>query len=501
MTVSPRVPFAMSKHTSRSLCVLSSLAFVSCSGGGGTSSSAVPAIATPAPTATPSAGVACSSVARNGARLAARQAPASWIAPNRVYVTYRSSAGAAASRSVDATARSVRSVALGDDGTHAHRLVTLPSTANSTATLAALRQTAGVESVQPVHLRVPSSDAVANDPYLQNTDQWYLYITKTDPGAWQLTHGAAGVSVAVIDTGVDETNKDFAFDVRESVLNSVKTVGAGAAQDTNGHGTNVAGLATATTNNGYGFAGVGYATHLQAYRIFPDATASSDCQTADTGDEATAIRDAVANGASVINLSLGAPQSSGADQAESDAIAFAIASGVTVVAAAGNEFGTSDGAQPDYPGAYPGVIAVGASAVQDNGTGSFASITGETVASYSNSGATLVAPGGDATDTSDGDVLHWIENYSTTTAAYAPDRCSNTGGVCRVLFNGTSQATPQVAGTVALMEAYHGGARSLSPARVSALLAATADPIAGAGAAREGAGRLNAANAVAAAHP
>ena len=470
----------------------------------GTSSTAVPATtatATPAPVATPAAGVACSSTARSGVHLASHSTSASWIAPNRVYVTYRSAAGASASRSIDATARAARSVALGDDGTQAYTLVTLPQAADYTATVAALRQTAGVVAVQPVHLRVPSSDAVANDPYLDNADQWYLYATKTDAGAWQLTHGAAGVSVAVVDTGVDETNQDFAFDVRESVISSVKTVGAGAAQDTNGHGTNVAGLATATTNNGYGFAGVGYATHLQAYRIFPNATASSDCQTADTGDEATAIRDAVANGASVINLSLGAPQSSGIDQAESDAIAYALASGVTVVAAAGNEYGTSDGAQPDYPAAYPGVIAVGASAVQDNGSGSYASITGETVASYSNSGATLVAPGGDASGTGDGDVLHWIENYSTTTAAYAPDRCSNTGGVCRVLFNGTSQATPQVAGTIALMEAYHGGARSLSPARVSALLTATADPIAGVAATRQGAGRVNAANAVAAAHP
>jgi subtilisin family serine protease len=70
-----------------------------------------------------------------------------------------------------------------------------------------------------------------------------------------------------------------------------------------------------------------------------------------------------------------------------------------------------------------------------------------------------------------------------------------------VFFNGTSQATPQVAGTVALMEAYHGGPRSLTPAQVAALLAATADPIPGAGPAREGAGRVDTANAVAAAHP
>ena len=162
---------------------------------------------------------------------------------------------------------------------------------------------------------------------------------------------------------------------------------------------------------------------------------------------------------------------------------------------------STDGNQPDYPAAYPGVIAVGASAVGTHTANQYASITSETVASYSNSGPTLVAPGGDAgSDMTGTDRLLWIEGYSTTTAGYPPDQCSDTGGVCRVLFNGTSQATPQVAGTVALMEAYHGGKRSLTPATVTSILTSTADNI-GAPSNRQGAGRLNAANAVSAAHP
>src|SRR5665213_2249922 len=233
----------------------------------------------------------------------------------------------------------------------------------------------------------------------------------------------------------------------------------------------------------------------------PLATAASDCQSADTADEATAIRDAVANGASVISLSIVSAQSQGADAAEEAAVAFAIVNGVTVVATAGNEFPGTDGQQLDFPAAYPGVIAVGASAVTDAVANTFASILTETVASYSNSGPTLVAPGGDASGTNDNDILHWIEGYSTTTAAFAADKCSNSGGVCRVLFNGTSQATPQVAGTIALMEAFHGGKRSLSPATVLSLLQANSDPIAGISATRQGAGRLNAGKAVAAAHP
>jgi subtilisin family serine protease len=141
---------------------------------------------------------------------------------------------------------------------------------------------------------------------------------------------------------------------------------------------------------------------------------------------------------------------------------------------------------------------------------SYATITSEYVATYSNSGATLVAPGGDSssdpasdcsTSTSPCDYLHWVEGYSTTTAAFPPDKCSDSGGVCRALFNGTSQATPQVAGTIALMEAYHGGARSLTPAQVTTMLTSTADLIPGVSSTRQGAGRLDAANAVAAAHP
>jgi serine protease len=289
--------------------------------------------------------------------------------------------------------------------------------------------------------------------------------------------------------------------VRERIVNGAKTTGAGTVQDTNGHGTNVAGLAAAATNNAIGYAGAGYNVRLQIYKIFPDATAQSDCQTAATSDEAQAITDAVANGASVISLSLGGPQSGGVDPAERNAVAFAIAHGVTVVAAAGNDYPSSDGLVLEFPAADAGVIAVGASTVTDSAPNVYAAITSESVASYSNSGATLVVPGGDPQGSNDSDRLHWIEGYSTTTAAFAPDRCSGSGGVCAALFAGTSQATPQAAAAAALMMSYHGGARSLTPATVQQLLTTTTDVLPGTGTDRQGAGRMNAGRAVAAAHP
>jgi subtilisin family serine protease len=469
-------------------------ALAGCGGGG---SSPAPPVATPSPTPPASA---CTPISAVGRRIAAR-AGSGAVVPDRLFVMYRPAAGTRGAQSVERAAGVMRAVDLGTSGGQILRAVTLAPGSDAVSVSAALHRDPSVADVQPVHYRSLAGDGVANDQFLDNVDQWYLYKTNVDPGAWAVTHGGASVSVAVIDTGVDETNPDFVFDVKERVVGGVKATGNGVVQDSNGHGTNTSGLAAALTNNSYGFAGVGYATHLQAYDIFPPATAASDCQSADTADEATAIRDAVANGASVISLSIGSPQSGGSDAGERAAVAFAIASGVVVVAAAGNEFPTADGQQVDYPAAYPGVIAVGASGVTNLVANTYASITAETVASYSNSGPTLVAPGGDAATTSDSDFLHWVEGYSTTTAAFAADRCTNVGGVCRVLFNGTSQATPQVAGTVALMEAFHGGPRSLTPPAVTSLLTATADVLPGITSTRQGAGRLNAGKAVAAAHP
>ena len=486
----------INRRSTTVLTLAATVLLAGCGGGGGTSAGPG-APSTPIPTATPtSAPSTCSSVASGPAGSARMPGRASGgVVPDRLYVSYRTSSTSRGPSSIDRAVSAVRGVDLGADGDVAHRAVTIAPGMDAAQAAAALRATAGVVDVQPVHYR----SALAVDPYDENVDQWYLFKTAVNPTAWSFGTQGSGVAVAVIDTGVDETNIDLAtkLDVRERIVGGAFSSGAGTVQDTNGHGTNVAGLATAQTNNSYGFAGVGYNVRLQFYKIFPNATATSDCQTADTADESRAIRDAVANGASVINLSLGSPQSSGQDPAEAAAVKFAIDNNVTVVAAAGND----GGALPDFPGGLPGVIAVGASNVQNAVANTYSSILTENIASYSNSNPTLVAPGGDPQTNKDPDALHWIEGYSTTTAALPADQCTNSGGVCRVFFAGTSQATPQVAGTVALMMSYHGGARSLTPAAVMTLLTNNTDPIPGISAARQGAGRLNAGKAVAAAHP
>ena len=483
-------------------CALSLLA--GCGGGGGSGPGPQQPAPTPAPTPTPN-GNTCASISSHGRRPA--MAAKGGIVPNQLYVTYRQAGGTA--QSIDAAARSTRSFDLTPKAGVSHRAITLPAGVDAATVAARLRATAGVIDVAPVHTRTPLQVVNVNDPAFNNYDQWYLFKTNATPGGWSYAPDGTGIDIAIIDTGADLTNTDLASKIhyKESVLNGVISTASASVQDTNGHGTNTAGLAAAATDNDYGFASTGYNAGLQIYNIFPPATATSDCQTAATSDEALAINDAVSHGASVISMSLGAPPDGGNnfDHGEDDAVEAAISAGVTVVAAAGNEYATGQGPSPDYPAAYPGVIAVGASSAIDNGTMAYLGITSEAVASYSNSGPTLVAPGGDPPSDMDNDYLHWVEGYSTTTAAYQPDQCTNSlyygDTICRALFAGTSQATPQVSGTIALMMAYHGGgARSLSPATVTTLLTSTADNI-GQPTARQGAGRLNVGNAVAAAHP
>ncbi len=389
------------------------------------------------------------------------------------------------------------------------RFVRIPAGSDATAFAAKLRAQSDVLDVFPVHKRFALTKPArpVSDPHMANqVDQWYLFAGGF-PNAWsyQATPGTSA-KIAVVDTGVDLTNTDLTKNI---VFSTGYQSANHTAQDTNGHGTNVTGIAAAIANNALGFAGGGYNVSLLAYNIFPDTTASSHGQTANVTDEVSAINDAVSKGADVINLSLGAAEdyagNNGYDQGEHDAVAAAIAAGVTVVAAAGNDADGGETGTPhtvlDYPAAYDGVISVGASALKDNGTGTFAGST-EYVAPYSQYGPALglVAPGGDPSGGNDQSPLHWIWNYSTTTANFPSDQCTYAKGTlpkvptnCTAFFAGTSQATPQVSAAAALLISV-GGHGSLKPARVAQLLEGNADNI---NDPHQGHGRLNVYRAIA----
>ncbi|HKU67771.1 MAG TPA: S8 family serine peptidase [Candidatus Baltobacteraceae bacterium] len=403
------------------------------------------------------------------------------------------------------------------------------------ATLQRLRSLAYVKSVSFAAYRrlqsTTASSAFTNDPFFLGFAPGNvppLYESSATGGQWDIHAicaanawaygksnttgrtfpGALGgtMPIAVIDTGADLTHPELVnVTFAETVLNGAVTVGLAGMHDNDGHGTDVAGIAAAAGNNGFGFTGVAYAAPLQIYKVFPDpptggcaANSTSAQCTALGSDVAIAINDAVTHGAKVINLSLGDTQS---DAAEESAVANAIAGGVVVVAASGNGTGDPAIGQPklDYPAVDPGVIAVGASAIDDSNPSAIA----EKVAFYSNydnansAAWGVVAPGGDpcsgqpGTTCNDNDLLHWIENIYTSTAsdgssnsACRPDPNAVAGANdCRILIAGTSQATPHVSGAASLL--LSAGAQ---PSQIKTLLCSTASPIAGG---KAGCGRLN----------
>jgi hypothetical protein len=449
-------------------------------------------------------GIATSAVARSAqanAAFAIRRGAASsanrpGYAGGVLSVSYDVAAfgGARTFASVESAHGIARAQTLVQSRTRVTRALTVGPGRDLDATLSAMRGEAGVVEVSRVGLRYPAASSSGtvypNDTYFEatnngaNGDQWYLWLIDAED-AWG--YGGGKAPIAVIDTGYDPNQTELAGLVTTSETIVNLTLYPNTATDTDGHGTFLSGVAGAQTNNAAGFAGAAYNAPLQEYKIFADGGTS-----AQTTDEAAAIRDAVKYGAKVILLALQSSPANGPDPVERDAVAYAIASGVTVVAASGDDNGTA----LDYPAGYPGVISVGASIVNDAGTPGvvIGQGNGEAVASYSNAGPglTLVAPGGQGTG-SDPDLLHWIENvYTTQPYAGLPACAAGTVPAnCRILFTGTSPAAALVAGTAALMLTVNG---ALAPAQIAQMLAATTDDIHDA---REGAGRLDAQRAVA----
>lgn len=190
---------------------------------------------------------------------------------------------------------------------------------------------------------------------LENTDpsigkQWGL--SKLDFKEINSLNSGSGVIVAVVDTGVDGGHPDLqgtllqGYDAYDS--SSLGLV------DPNGHGTHVAGIIAATYNNGLNGAGIAPNVKIMPVRVL-DKTGYGD-----DSEVAKGILWAVANGAHVINLSLGGTDR---DPLLEDAVNFAKSNGVAVVAAAGND-GMSTSAV-SYPAAHESTIAVAATTSLD----------------------------------------------------------------------------------------------------------------------------------------
>src|SRR5260221_584883 len=179
---------------------------------------------------------------------------------------------------------------------------------------------------------------------------------------------AQPVTIAVVDTGANVRAPEIA--ARHPVTYDVRTRGRNVS-DLNGHGTKVASLIARASGR----------ARLLIIRAGSSSGAFSDA------DEAIAIRYAVDHGARIVNLSLGGPRTSSVERA---AIRYAIARGVLVVAAAGDDYA----ARPEYPAALLGADGLAVAAVTRSGEHELFSNTGPwvSIAAPGEQGTSFAAP-------------------------------------------------------------------------------------------------------------
>ncbi|GAB3733631.1 hypothetical protein GCM10027598_58430 [Amycolatopsis oliviviridis] len=247
---------------------------------------------------------------------------------------------------------------------------------------------------------------------------------------WSLTKGA-GITVGVVDTGVDAGTPQLAGGRVKRGVDVTTPERKPADDDCFGHGTFVAGIIGAGSRRGTGFSGVAPEATILPIRC---AVASQDGSppSLTATEMANGIRAAVDGGAKVVNISA---STSVPDDGLEEAVRYAASSDVVVVASAANS--AQQGDPVTYPAAYPSVIAVGA--IDESGKKADFSQTGKFLS--------LVAPGVGVTSVGPRGAGHW-------------------------LGSGTSYAAPFVAGVAALVRSYH---PELSAEQVKHRLEVTAD--------------------------
>lgn len=307
-------------------------------------------------------------------------------------------------------------------------------------------------------------------------NQWYLTKIQAQT-AWNFNTGSSNVVVAVIDDAVAIDHQDLSANIYQNAAESggfplIDDDLNGQSDDVNGydvangdanprppsnasgnddgfaHGTHVAGLVSASTNNNVGIASLGFNTTILPVKIADDASGAL------TGS-LDGIFYAMRSGVDIINMSWGTSTDATALKA---VISQAYSSGITLIAAAGNDGSTN----PFYPAAYPEVISVGATNPDDFVTG------------FSNYGSTIdvMAPGSGI--------------YSTL-----PEGDNTYGNL-----NGTSMAAPLVSALAALLKAENGNYSSQEIKQRIQAGCENIDAINPNYAGQIGAGRINAFNTV-----
>ena len=292
--------------------------------------------------------------------------------------------------------------------------------------------------------------SVPNDPLYGQ--QWNFRSINLE-GAWSETQGE-GITVAVIDSGVsrvpdlEQTQLVEGYDFVNDKIDAF---------DDNGHGTHVAGTIAQSTNNNYGVTGIAYKAKIMPLKVLSAGGGGT------VSDIAEAIKFAADHNADIINLSLGG---SGESDLMQEAIDYAYSKGVVLIAAAGNAGQNSAG----YPGRYPKVLGVAALDAAGNKT------------PYSNYGAgvDIAAPGG------------LIEGENEVGGILQNTIDPETGDAIFAALQGTSMATPHVAGVAALIKA----SGVTEPDQIINILKASSRKVSDDPLNYFGAGHLDAANAV-----
>ncbi|MFH8575947.1 type VII secretion-associated serine protease mycosin [Streptomyces zaomyceticus] len=247
--------------------------------------------------------------------------------------------------------------------------------------------------------------------------QWHLDAMGAEE-IWDLSTGK-GVTVAVIDSGVEKSNPDLRGQVLKG-KNFAPDKPGDEFTDYTGHGTGMAGLiaGTGARDGGNGAFGLAPGARVLPVRV-PGADMGTSSQAAANEEfnrvMPQAIRYAADSGAKVINISQGATEGS---QQLTDAVKYALDKGALVFASVGNTGDKSN--DVEYPGATPGVVGVGA--VDKNGKRIPMSQHGDQV--------DIVAPGQDT--------VH---------------ACGGSTGMCK--STGTSDATALASAAAALLWSKH----------------------------------------------
>ncbi|QNP69523.1 S8 family serine peptidase [Streptomyces roseirectus] len=351
-----------------------------------------------------------------------------------------------------------------------------------------------VAFVVPDRLNQPQADP--NDT--EYAKQWDLFETTAGmnvPGAWNTTTGS-GVTVAVIDTGYVAHSDlaanivagyDFIADTAVSVDGNgrdnnpadpgdwynANECGSGIPASTSSwHGTHVAGTIAAVTNNGKGIAGIAHGAKISPLRVLGKCGGyDSDIIDAITWASGGTVSGVPANTnvAKVINMSLGGDGA--CSTATQSAINAAVGRGTTVVVASGND---NENVANHNPGNCNNVISVAAT----NRAGA--------KASYSNFGSQvdIAAPGGETRTATANGILSTLNSGTKTPV-----------GENYAYYQGTSMATPHVAGLAALLKSAN---PALTPAQIESAIKTNARALPGACSGGCGAGLADAAKTVAA---